>query len=226
MSFAWQIDGAETIEQKTFVCKALHNGGLGKPPRLLKLPLLCAILPEAITQRRLVPAMAKYDLHQIRCRGLARARPHDEPYDTVFLNMRGKKVEHVKLACISGKNWLVHPGQVLTPTQITKVEIDDEVNKKTKRHPVVVERIEQIPPCELRSKLFAIACFQAECMRAREECRPVDTNVSDALFDKDTSKWKRSPKQVFVLWTSTTSDGTEEHHATEVNFSTLFKGRL
>ena len=89
-----------------------------------------------------------------------------------------------------------------------------------------MERIEPIPPCDLLSKLFAIACFQAECIRAREERRPVDTGVADALFDKDTSKWKLIPKQVFVLWTSTTSEGTEEHHATEVIFLTLFKGRL
>ena len=54
----------------------------------------------------------------------------------------------------------------------------------------------------------------------------MDTGVADALFDRDTSQWKRSPKQVFVLWSSTSSEGGEEHHATEVMFSSLFNGRL
>ena len=54
----------------------------------------------------------------------------------------------------------------------------------------------------------------------------VNTGVAEAMFDKDTSKWTKIPKHVFVLWSSITADGVEEHHATEVPFSTLFKGRL
>ena len=54
----------------------------------------------------------------------------------------------------------------------------------------------------------------------------LNTVIGEQMFDKDTSKWTRLPKQVFVLWSSITIDGIEEHHATEVMFSTLFNGRL
>ena len=222
VAFSWQIDGSESIEQHTFACKALHNGGLKKAPRPLKLPLVCAVLPEAIVERRLVPRMAKHA--QVRCRSLARVKHHDERYDAVLLDTRGKKVEHVKLAHVSGNKWLVHPGQALTPTHIITAEIPE--NEKKKQKPVVIERIEPIPPCELRSKLFAVASLHAECLRAKAEMRAADTGVADAMFDKDTSKWTKIPKNVFVLWSSITADGVEEHHATEVPFSTLFKGRL
>ena len=161
---------------------------------------------------------------QIRCRGLALAKEHVAQYETTFLNVKYKRAEHVKLARISGKKWLVHPGTVLSTAEIFNTVVEEEPCKKNKNP--IVERIEPIPRCELRSKLFAVASFQAEVLRTKEERRAVDTGVADALFDKDSSKWTRLPKQVFVLWSSQSSESTEEHHATEVMFSTLFKGRL
>ena len=224
--FHWIVgdDSTNPFEQRTLACKLLHCDPKPHAPRQLKIHLLCSLLPEAIVEHQLVPAMQRFEQAHIRCRGLALAKEHDAQYQTTFLYVRHKRVEHVKLAHISGKKWLVHPGTVLSTTEVFSAIIEDEpIPKKNK---AIVERMETIPPCELRSKLFAVANFQAECLRAKEETRAVDTGVADAMFDKDSSKWTKVPKHVFVLWSSSTADGVEEHHATEVSFSTLFKGRL
>ena len=224
--FHWIVgdDTTNPFEQRTLAGKLLHCDSKPQAPRQLKIHLLCSLLPEAIVERRLVPAMLKVaNGTQIRCRGLALAKEHVAQYETTFLNVKYKRAEHVKLARISGKKWLVHPGTVLSTAEIFTAAVEEEPSKKNNP---IVERIEPIPRCELRSKLFAVASFQAELLRAKEERRAVDTGLADVLFDKDSSKWTRLPKQVFVLWSSQSSDGGEEHHATEVMFSTLFKGRL
>ena len=224
--FHWIVanDTTTPLEQRTMAGKLLHCALKPQAPRQLKIHLLCSLLPDAIVERQLVPAMKRFEQTQIRCRCLALAKEHDAPYATTFLNVRNKRVEHVKLARISGKKWLVHPGTVLSTTEIFAATVEDDPTPK-KNNPVV-ERLETIPRCELRSKLFAVACFQAEKLRAKEETRAMDTEVADAMFDKDSSKWSRLPRQVFVLWSATAPEGAEEHYATEVMFSTLFNGRL
>ena len=225
--FHWTVgdDTTNPFEQRTLAGKLLHCDPKPQAPRQLKNHLLCSLLPEAIVERRLVPAMLKVaNGTQIRCRGLALAKDHVAQYETTFLNVKYKRAEQVKLSRISGKKWLVHPGTVLSTAEIFSAAVEEEPGKKN-RHPIV-ERIESIPRCELRSKLFTMASFQAEFLRAKEERRAVDTGVADALFDKDSSKWTRLPKQVFVLWNTMSSEGGEEHYATEVMFSTLWNGRL
>ena len=227
VKFHWIVgeDTSAPLEQTTFPGKILHCNPKPKAPRQLKVRLVCQLLPEAIADRRLVPAMQKVaDGTQIRCRALALAKEHDAEYETTFLSMRNKRVEHVKLAHVSGKKWLVHPGTVLSISEIFAATIEEPTVKKKKD--VIAEHLEAIPKCEQLSKLFAVACFQAESLRAKAESRAMDIVIGEQMFDKDTSKWTRLPKQVFVLWSSITSDGIEEHHATEVMFSTLFNGRL
>ena len=227
VKFHWIVgeDTSVPLEQTTFPGKLLHCNPKPKAPRQLKVRLVCQLLPEAIAERRLVPAMQKVaDGTRICCRSLALAKDHDAEYETTFLSMRNKRVEHVKLAHVSGKQWLVHPGTVLSTSEIFAATIEDPAVKKKKD--VIAERMEAIPKCEQRSKLFAVACFQAESLRAKTELRAMDTVIGEQMFDKDTLKWTRLPKQVFVLWSSTTSDGAREHHATEVMFWTLFNGRL
>ena len=116
--YIWQVEGAEPMEHRTLACKMLHCVGKSNVPRPLKVPLLCSILPHAIEERRLVPAMHQYNREQIHCHGLAVALDHEGTYDTTILNVRGKRVEHLKLAQISGNRWLVHPGTLLTPSEI------------------------------------------------------------------------------------------------------------
>jgi hypothetical protein len=174
--------------------------------------------------------MRTFDVEQIKCHGLALAKPHTGPYETTVLKAPGKgsRVEHVKLAHISGDQWLVHPGTVLTPAQMfaTRVEEETLTSSKKKQNPVM-SHMEPIPQCELRSKLFAFACLQAELTRAKEEGRLVNTEVAHASFDKAAFQIApRIPKQVFVLWSATTREGLQEHRATEVMFSSLYKGRL
>ena len=227
VKFHWIVgeDTSAPLEQTTFPGKILHCNPKPKAPRQLKVRLVCQLLPEAIADRRLVPAMQKVaDGTQIRCRSLALAKDHDAEYEMAFLSMRNKRVEHVKLAHVSGKKWLVHSGTVLSISEIFAATIEEPAVRKKKD--VVAERMEAIPKCEQLSKLFAVACFQAESLRAKAESRAMDIVIGEQMFDTDNSKWTRLPKQVFVLWSSITSDGIEEHHATEVMFSTLFNGRL
>ena len=158
--FHWIVadDTTNPFEQRPMAGKLLHCALKPQAPRQLKIHLLCSLLPEAIVERRLVPAMVKVaNGTQIRCRGLALAKEHDAPYETTFLNVRNKRVEHVKLARVSGKKWLVHPGTVLSTTEIFTAAVEDEPSPK--KNSPIVERMETIPRCEFRSKLFAVACF-------------------------------------------------------------------
>ena len=227
IKFHWIVgeDTSAPLEQTTFPSKILHCNPKPRAPKQLKVRLVCQLLPEAIAERRLLPGMQRVaDGTRICCRSLALAKHHDAEYETTFLSMRNKRVEHVKLAHVSGKQWLVHPGTVLSTSEIFATTIEDPAVKNKKD--VIVERMEAIPKCEQRSKLFAVACFQAESLRAKTELRAIDTVIGEQMFDKDTLKWTRLPKQVFVLWSSITSDGIEEHHAEEVMSSTLFNARL
>ena len=133
VKFHWIVgeDTSSPLEQTTFPGKILHCNPKPKAPRQLKVRLLCQLLPEAIAERRLVPAMQKVaDGTQIRCRSLALAKDHDAEYETTFLSTRNKRVEHVKLAYISGKKWLVHPGTVLSISEIFAATIEEPAVRK------------------------------------------------------------------------------------------------
>ena len=180
VKFHWIVgeDTSAPLEQTTFPGKILHCNPKPKAPRQLKVRLVCQLLPEAIADRRLVPAMQKVaDGTQIRCRSLALAKDHDAEYETTFLSMRNKRVEHVKLAHVSGKKWLVHPGTVLSISEIFAATIEEPTVKKKKD--VIAEHLEAIPKCEQLSKLFAVACFQAESLRAKTESRAMDTVIGE-----------------------------------------------
>ena len=54
--------------------------------------------------------------------------------------------------------------------------------------------------------------------------RTADIEAAHARFDKVIAG--KPPKQVFVLWRSTTNEGLVVEHADEVLFSTLYSKRL
>ena len=233
----WTVDGVGPFEHKTFVNKILH----GKPgvrkiyaPRAARLALIYALMPEMLARQRLVQSMRSKASSDVRitCHGLFTAKKHEEAYETTLLQMQSKRkaVEHIKLACIDGNKWLVHPGTILTPAYTFATEVEGDVDdtpqgkraKQTK--PVIVEKMQCIPQCEQRDRLFAVASFQAEVVRATALKRTVDTGAAHARFDKVIAG--KPPKQVFVLWRSTTSEGLVVEHADEVAFSTLYSKRL
>ena len=201
-------------------------------PRQVKMALIWALLPQLVAEQRSLPFIARVAPEvQIRCHALAVAKKHEGSYETVLLSgsKGNRKAEHLKLAHVSGKKWVVHPGTSLSPCLMFLTDIPDESatspnkRQKTSSNPVIIDKIEPIKEGgEALSKLFAVANHIAEVKRSRIEKREIDISVAHALFDKSLPQAKL-PKQVFVLW-STVGDSVE--HVNEVAFSTLFHKRV
>ena len=200
-------------------------------PTQVKMALIWALLPQLVAEQRSLPFIARVAPEvQIRCHALAVAKKHEGSYETVVLSgsKGNRKAEHLKLAHVSGKKWVVHPGTSLSPCLMFLTDIPDEPatspNKrnKTSSKPVIVDKIEPIKNGDALSKLFAVANLIAEVKRAKIEKREIDIKVAHAFFDM--SLPPKIPKQVFVLW-SAAGSGAEER-ANEVAFSTLFHKRV
>ena len=67
----------------------------------------------------------------IHCHALAVAKKHDGSYETVVLSTDDDKsrVEHLKLAHVSGQKWVVHPGTSLSPSLLFVTEIPEECSQ-------------------------------------------------------------------------------------------------
>ena len=157
------------------------------------------------------------------------AKKHEGSYETVVLSTddANRKVEHLKLAHVSGQKWVVHPSTPLSPSFLFLTEIPEErpqnKRKKTSSKQDIVDKIEPIKDEEAPAKLFAVANHIAEVQRAKIEKREVDTEVAHALFDKSLPQTK-IPKKVFVLWKAIGSGSKE--HVSEVVFKTLLHKRV
>ena len=195
-------------------------------PLQVRSALIWYLLPHLMPKKRSLPVIARLPPEvMIHCHALAVAKKHDGSYETVVLSTDDDKsrVEHLKLAHVSGQKWVVHPGTSLSPSLLFVTEIPEECSQSKRRKAsskaVLVDKIEPIKKEEDLSKLFAVANHIAEVERARIEEREVDTEVAHALFDKSFPHPK-IPKQVFVLWSAT--DGDSKEHVSEVAFKTLF----
>ena len=201
-------------------------------PRQIKTTLIWRLLPQQVAKQRTLPFLARVAVEdQIQCHGLAIAKKHEGPYETIELSDEaGHKAEHLKLAHVSGTKWVIHPGTLLVTSLLYITNIPNEAKgppqkrSKAQSKPAIIEKIAPIENGEALSKLFAVAHFLAEVKRASIEEREVDADVAHALFDKSPEHTK-IPKQVFVLWNAANS-GCVEERVNEIAFKTLFRKRL
>ena len=218
VTYEWKIDGWGSVKHENLISKVLHRDIL--TPFSLKTPLLVVCLPGAITKHRSLPAMLKYAQGDVTCRALAIPRPYDADCQTTFINVGGRRVEHLMCAHVSGDTWLVHPSGILSPKDLFKSNVRPDAKKARLTAPTL--KMEPVRPGELLNKLMAVAHFQAEIERAKIAEREVDLNVADERFDKNPFEWRRPPKQVFVLWSLKSGDvGGREQRVDEASFASL-----
>ena len=221
VTYEWKIDGLGSVKNENMVSKVLHCDLL--TPFSLKTPLMVSCLPEAITKHRSLPAMLKYPEGDAVCRALAIARPYEADCQTTFINVGGRSVQHIMCARISGDSWFVHPGGILSTSDLFKSEVLPQDAAKKARLTAPTLKMEPVRPGELLSKLMAVAHFHAEIERAKIEGREPDLSVTDECFQKNPFEWNKTPKQVFVLWSSKSAEGGWEQHVSEASFASLSK---
>ena len=183
-------------------------------PTELKIPLLCVCLPAKIMRHRLVPAMNAHN--EAECRGIAIARQANADVRTTFITMCGRRVEHIMCAHVADDVWLCHPGGLLSPRDLVKVNVDATEGVKKARMAAPTHRLEFMAPSEKLDKLMAIAQLWAEVARADVEARAVDLGAAEELFNNNPLEWGCRPKEVFVLWCYKTPEGGWVPQATEM----------
>ena len=183
-------------------------------PTELKIPLLCACLPAKIMRHRLVPAMNAHS--EAECRCIAIAKQANTDVRTTFITMCGRRVEHIMCAHVADDVWLCHPGGLLSPRDLVKVNVDATTGVKKARMAAPTHRLEFMAPSEKLDKLMAIAQLRAEVARADVEARAVDLDAAEELFNKNPLTWSCRPKEVFVLWCYKTPEGGWVPQATEM----------
>ena len=223
--YTWSLRG-RSHDYETIACKMLHGAVKICAPRVLKQRLARSLLPEVVGQRRLLPAMHALDMNQVQCHAIAVPKRHTGPYETTYLTKLGKRIEHVKLAHISKNEFFVHPGTVLSIAEMFPVSVKQELPASGKRKNPVLVPMKPLRECELRSRLFAGAGFRAELAKAKAEGRDVIKEAAHALFEDISDIARRLPKQVFVLWSSTTPEGGKQEYASEAMLSNLCEARL
>ena len=221
VKFHWKIDGIGGVDSDNIISKVLHCDYMAAPCTV-KIPFLVACLPLAITTHRSLPAMLKYPKGDAVCRALGVARPHEADCQTTFVNVGGRRVEHLMCAHVSGETWLLHPGDILSPKDLFKSEVRQDAAKKA-RLTAPTQKLEPVRPSDQLNKLMAVAHFRAEIERARVAEREVDLNVADECFEKNPFEWRRAPRQAFVIWSSKSAEGGWEHRVDEANFASLSK---
>ena len=167
-------------------------------PTELKIPLLCVCLPAKLMRHRLVPAMNAHN--EVECRGIAIARQANTDVRTTFITMCGRRVEHIMCAHVVEDVWLCHPGGLLSPRDLVKVNVDATTGVKKARMAAPTHRLEFTAPSEKLDKLLAIAHLRAEMAKADMEARAVDLDAAEELFNKNPLTWSCRPKEVFIIW--------------------------
>ena len=223
--YTWSLRGHST-DHETIACKMLHGAVKICAPRVLKQRLARVLLAEVVVQRRLVPAMQAFEPTQLQCHAIAVPKRHTGNYETTYITKLGKRIEHVKLAHISRNEFFVHPGTVLSIAEMFPVSVKEEIPASGKRKNPVLVPMKPLRECELRSRLFAVAGFRAELARAKAEGRDIIKEAAHALFEDISDIARRLPKQVFVLWSSTTPEGGKQEYASEAMLSDLCEARL
>ena len=120
VTYEWGIKDVGSVKNDIFVGKVLHARWLA-PPNTFKTPMLVSCLPSSIAKHRAVPAMLKYEKCDVACRAGAIAMiREDDDYAKTYINVGGRRVEHIKCAHINGDVWLVHPGGTLHPKDLLR----------------------------------------------------------------------------------------------------------
>jgi hypothetical protein len=221
VAYEWGIKDVGKVKNEIFVGKVLHASWL-VPPYGYKTPLLVCCLPEAVTTHRAVPGMLKYEKCDVACRAIAVAMPREnDDYETTYINVGGRRVEHIKCAHINGDIWLVHPGGTLHPKDLFKTEVQPDSKKAKLNGPT--QKIEVVR-CNALGNLMAYAHWQAEMEKSTMEDREPDLAKAEELFLKDPFKWTKTPKQAFALWSAKRGEGWEQR-LSEVNLHSLSKSR-
>ena len=222
--YTWTLRGHST-DYETIACKMLHGAVKICAPRVVKQRLARSLLSEVVRLHRLVPGMQALEVNQVQCHAIAVPKRHTGTYETTYITKLGKRIEHVKLAHIARNEYFVHPGTVLSIAEMFPASVKEELPASGERKKPVLVPMKPLRECELRSRLFAVAEFRAELARAKAEGRDVIKEAAHSLFE-NISEIARLPKQVFVLWSSTTLERGKQEHASEVMLSSLCKARL
>ena len=173
---------------------------------------------------------------ELKCHGLFTTKKPKagHKYETAMLP--GRQVEVIKMAHIIDKTWLVLPCNSLQhnfmyPTELpSKGELKadaKEGHQDKKRKLAQPKTDEKLPRTILKRKrdeLFAMATFKAELVRAAKTKTEINLAVAHKRFVK--LRTEKSPKNVFVLWSSTTREGCVEEYAEQVPFHHVWDARL
>jgi len=170
-------------------------------PRALRPPLVAACLPHLLTATRVLPCMRHHD--RSLCRAVALPQVGKTTLNKASFSIGGKSYDFILCACVSGRQWLVHPvGQPLALKNLEKMNVP-ETARFTPYEGSAADRV------------VAAAIFAAEKERARDQHRPMDMKLAEAGLDTSPFSWAKSTKEFFVLWTSWDGDGMEaDEHLT------------
>ena len=221
VNFRWTFRGElfeGSVPQETQAAKALHAGAGGNGLRLpweAKLPLRVTLLPSLIVERKLVQGMA--NLADVRVHGLAVPKEHTGEQDTALVLHAGRLQEFLKVAPIAETMWLCHPGGVLSPNGLVQLDIPDGPPPKEPRGGPIY-RLPRIQQGELLHKLYAVAHFRAENLRAKMEGRAICLQTATERFKVDAMQWGHVPRNVFVIWSYRTPEGTREYELSELPY--------
>ena len=134
--------------------------------------MLVSCLPLSITTHRAVPTMLTFEKCDVARRAVAIAMVRDDDdYEKTYINVGGRRVEHIKCAHINGDVWLVHPGGTLHPKDLFKTEVQPDSKKAKLNGPT--QKVEVVRR-EVLCNLMAYAHWQAEMERAKMEDREPD----------------------------------------------------
>ena len=237
----WRIEGIACLEQKTYVNKILHgniNTRTIPIPPVIKRALVYALIPQALVQQPEMESMLREAAlgKELKCHGLFTTKKPKAGHKYETARLPGRQVEVIKMAHIIDKTWLVLPCNSLQhnfmyPTELpSKGELKagaKEGHQDKKRKLAQPKTDEKLPRTILKRKrdeLFAMATFKAELVRAAKTKTEINLAVAHKRFVK--LRTEKSPKNVFVLWSSTTREGCVEEYAEQVPFHHVWDVRL
>ena len=226
VNFRWTFRGElfeGSVQQETQAAKALHSRSGGNGLRLpweAKLPLRVTLLPSLIAKKKLVQGMVS--LEDVRVHGLAVPKEFTGKQDTALVLHAGRRQEFLKVAPIAETMWLCHPGGVLSPNGLVQLDVPDGPLPKEPRGTGPVYRLPRIQQGELLHKLYAVAHFKAESLRAKIEGRKIDLQAASEKLHVDVFKWGRPPKNVLVIWSHRAPDeGMRKYELAELSYKSL-----
>ena len=82
-------------------------------------------------------------------------------------------------------------------------------------------RLPSIQQGELLHKLYAVAHFKAEVLRAKIEGRTVNLQTATANFNVNPCQWGRAPRTVCVIWSHQMPEGGREFEWAELSYKSM-----